>query len=93
MTQEELLQVESSQRQWNETLQHQEKLNAIIQEEEYCLFSMLKPKFGIDGNQYYVLYGEDLQSGIAGFGDTLHLAVIDFNRQFHKPITALNTNP
>lgn len=86
MNKEELDQVESSQRQWFDTLQHQEKMNLIVEQEEYNRFAMLKPKVGIDGNQYFVLYGEDLQSGIAGFGDTLYLAILDFNKSFHKPI-------
>ena len=87
MTQEELNQAESSQRQWYDTLQHQEKMSTIIQEEEYALFAMLKPKIGIEGNQYFVLHGENLQSGICGFGDTLYLAILDFNKSFHKPLT------
>jgi hypothetical protein len=48
------------------------------------LFAMLKPKFGLDDGQYFVLLGEDLQSGICGFGNTLILAIRDFNAQFHK---------
>jgi hypothetical protein len=86
MTKEELNQVESSARQWNDTLQHQEKMNVAIEQAEYNKFAMLKPKVGVDGNQYFVLYGEDLQSGIAGFGDTLYLAILDFNKTFHAPI-------
>lgn len=84
MNQNELLQAESSRRQNHEDLQHQEKMNLIIEQLEYNLFATLKPKFGKDGNQWYVLYGEDLQSGIAGFGDTLYLAILDFNKQFYK---------
>lgn len=30
-----------------------------------------------DGNQWCALYGEDLQTGIAGFGNTPFLAMID----------------
>ena len=82
----ELEQIESSQRQWNETLQHQEKMNILIEQVEYNKFMMLKPKVSIDGNQYCVLYGEDLQVGIAGFGATLYLAILDFNQQFYIPI-------
>lgn len=50
---------------------------------DYALFALLKPKVVKDGNQWCVLYGEDLQGGIAGFGDTIHEAVLDFNKQFH----------
>lgn len=31
-----------------------------------------------DGNQWSFLYGEDLQSGISGFGDTIEKAADDF---------------
>ena len=47
---------------------------------------MLRPKISIDGNQYCVLYGDNLQEGIAGFGDTLYLAILNFNKNFHEPI-------
>lgn len=86
MTKEELDQVESSQRQHFEVLLHQDKQALIVEQLEMNLFAMLKPKVSIDGNQYCVLYGEDLRSGICGFGDTLMLAIYDFNKQFHKPI-------
>jgi len=56
------------------------------EQNEFNLFAMLKPSIQKDGNQWCVLYGEDLQSGIAGFGDSLHLAVMDFNSQWYKSI-------
>ena len=86
MTKEELDQVESSQRQHFEVLLHQDRQSLIVEQLEMNLFTMLKPKVYQDGNQWCVLYGEDLQSGIAGFGDTIRLAIYDFNKQFDKPI-------
>ena len=56
------------------------------EQQEFNLFAMLKPSIQIDGNQYCVLYGEDLQSGIAGFGDSPHMAVMDFNAQWYKAL-------
>jgi len=35
-----------------------------------------------DGNQWGFLWGEDLQSGIAGFGDSISDAVKDFNKSY-----------
>jgi len=86
MKEEDFLQIESSQRQHHEILLNE--LNQIAANErlEYNLFAILKPKIGIDGNQYFVLYGEDLQSGTAGFGDTLYLAILDFNKSFNKKL-------
>jgi hypothetical protein len=46
---------------------------------DYKLFSMLKPLLIKDGNQWCCLYGENLQVGIAGFGDTPYKAIIDWN--------------
>jgi hypothetical protein len=37
-----------------------------------------------DGNAWCVLYGPDLQVGIAGFGDTPNDAVADFNARWAK---------
>ena len=76
--------LESQQRQFHEELQHREKMIGLQKEEDYLLFSMLKPKFYIDGNQWCVLLGEDIQNGVCGFGKTLDDAIIDFNRAFHK---------
>ena len=60
---------------------------AIAQEQqEYNLFSMLKPTIQRDGNQWCVLDGKDLQAGIAGFGDSPHAAVLDFNASWYKQL-------
>ncbi len=41
---------------------------------------MYKPRLSVDGNQWCALYGENLQDGVAGFGDSPELAYMDFNR-------------
>jgi hypothetical protein len=45
---------------------------------------LYRPGLSIDGNQWCALYGEDLQSGIAGLGDTPEMAMRDFNRNWHN---------
>ena len=84
MNQEELLQVESSQRQHHEVIQHQEEMSLVVEKEEYNLFAMLKPKLCKDGNQWCCLYGENIQEGIVGFGDTPYLAILDWLGAWHK---------
>lgn len=42
-------------------------------------FMMLSPKIYPDGDQWCCLLGEDLQMGVAGFGDTPELAAKDFD--------------
>ena len=82
----ELDQIESSQRQHFQALEHSLRQEILIKESDFKLFEMLKPKISIDGNQYCVLLGVNLQDGIAGFGDTLYRTVLDFNNQFNRVI-------
>ena len=51
---------------------------------ELELINKLNPKFSKDGNQYCYLYGENLQVGIAGFGDTVAMAVSSFYKAFYQ---------
>lgn len=46
----------------------------------------LRPRLFIDENQWCALYGEDIQSGLAGFGDSPHLAMMDFNKNYYKKL-------
>jgi hypothetical protein len=47
---------------------------------EYAVASAVyRPKIYMDGNKWCALYGDDLASGVCGFGDTPALAVRDFN--------------
>jgi hypothetical protein len=46
---------------------------------------MLKPALSLDGNQWCALYGENLQDGVAGFGDTPALAYADFDKAWVTP--------
>lgn len=87
MEEDQLKRSESSQRQWYDTLQHQEAMSTLVQSSEYNLFSILKPKIYRDGNKWCVLYGENLQTGISGFGETPYDAILNWTREFHKPIT------
>lgn len=45
-----------------------------------------KPSISIDGDHWCALYGEDLQSGIAGFGKSPELAMYDFDAAWYKKI-------
>lgn len=88
MTEEELQQVESSARQWHETLRHQSDIAYYVEREEYNLFSLLKPSLTKDGDQWSCLYGENLQEGVCGFGDTPYKAILNFNKAWHTPLKA-----
>jgi hypothetical protein len=46
-----------------------------------------RPTLSADGDQWCVLLGSDLQSGVAGFGDTPDLAMIAFDTNFYNAKT------
>jgi len=56
------------------------------EQQEFNLFAQLKPSLKKDGGQWCVLYGDNPQVGIAGFGDSPHLAIMDFNNQWYKSL-------
>ena len=55
-----------------------------VERAEYNLVALLGLHPYPDGDQWCVLWGEDLQSGVAGFGSTPHKAVLDFIRNLHR---------
>ena len=70
-------------------LTHQSEMNVLVQNEEMNLFTLLKPKLYRDGNVWCVLFGDNSIDGIAGYGETPMLAIYDFNKKWHEPITNL----
>lgn len=67
----------------------QEKLRAAETESDYKLFSMLKPRLFVDGDHWCCLYGEDIQSGLAGFGKSPIEAIRQWNAEWYKSTAAL----
>jgi hypothetical protein len=45
---------------------------------------LMRPKLSLDGNKWCALYGDSLQDGVAGFGDSPALAMEDFDRQWRS---------
>jgi hypothetical protein len=45
-----------------------------------------RPAISIDGSQWCALYGENLQDGVAGFGDSPALAMADFDANWILPL-------
>ena len=41
-------------------------------------------KMSVDGDQWCVLFGENLQDGVAGFGKSPEKAMRDFDKNWHK---------
>lgn len=50
-------------------------------------FVQLKPKLFPDGNQWCALYGDNIQEGLCGFGDTPAKAVVDFDTNYFNQRT------
>ena len=42
-------------------------------------FVLLKPKMYKDGSAWCALYGDNIQDGVCGFGDTPHEASLNFD--------------
>ena len=49
---------------------------------------LFKPKLSRDGDQWCALLGDDLQSGVAGFGDSPAEAMLDFDKSWNAKIGA-----
>lgn len=49
-------------------------------------FVNLKPRMFIDGDKWCALYGDNLQDGVAGFGDSPNEAMIDFDKAWYKKL-------
>jgi len=58
--------------------------NAAANKENLSIIAALGLKPFTDGDMYCFLWGDDLQNGIAGFGETVDLAVLDFNKNYFK---------
>jgi hypothetical protein len=48
---------------------------------------LFHPSISIDGDKWCALYGENLQDGVAGFGDSPALAMAAFDAEWTKDIT------
>ena len=58
-------------------------------ESEMCRPSVLyRPRLSIDGDQYCALYGENLQDGVAGFGQTPAEAMSQFDIAWRQALAS-----
>lgn len=66
------------------TIEHQERINTIVGEQELQLVKTWGLEPYKDGNMWCVLLGDNIQEGICGFGKTPYKAILDFNGAFHR---------
>ena len=82
----DLEQIESSQRQHYETMRHNTMMEGICTANDMALFVSLKPRLFIDGNQWCVLYGDNIHDGICGFGSSPIRAILCWNAEWHRSL-------
>ena len=65
----------------------------IVKQEEFLAAQdrrrpcvLFRPALFIDGDQWCALYGDDIQMGVTGFGDSPALAMWDFDFNWVKKI-------
>lgn len=51
--------------------------------------AVYRPALSIDGNKWCALYGDNLQDGVAGFGDSPADAMWDFDRNWHAALPSV----
>lgn len=49
---------------------------------------LYRPRVFIDGNKWIALYGENIQDGVAGSGDSPVEAMYDFDKHWHAKLSA-----
>lgn len=68
--------------QWNAALMAQ-----ISAEKQGKPHTLMRPKIYLDGDHWCALYGENLQDGVAGFGESPEKAMEDFDKNWESVIT------
>ena len=64
--------------------EHYEKMCLLTQQWDFRLVQMLGIKPHKDGDRWYFLYGDNIQDGVCGFGETPYKAMIAFNLNWDK---------
>ena len=54
--------------------------------EQHRPFILLRPRVFLDGTQWCAMYGENLQDGVAGFGDSPEYAAWNFDKVWCEKI-------
>lgn len=67
-----------------EMLIEEAELGVAIESAEFNLIRVLSPRISIDGDKWSVVYGENMQDGVCGFGTSPIKAMYDFNKAWHK---------
>lgn len=63
-----------------------EPLADIVMMEHIRPSVLFKPQLSLDGNKWCALFGDNLQDGVAGFGDSPALAMNAFDVEWVKEV-------
>lgn len=55
--------------------------------------AVFKPRLSIDGDQWCAMYGDNLQDGVVGFGDSPADAMWDFDRNWQAKLPTKVAGP
>jgi hypothetical protein len=64
---------------------------ATVRNEQIRPSVLLRPAISLDGAEWCALYGENLQDGVAGYGDSPAAAFSDFDRNWHAKVAPSST--
>ena len=64
----------------------QERLDAAITLSHFSIVSALNLTPKREGNMWFILWGENIQEGVAGFGETPYKAVVNFNDAMNESL-------
>lgn len=74
-----------------EAMKYNAAANDLFRSENMQRYSfMLRPRLSIDDNQWCALYGETLQDGVAGFGDSPDAAYDAFDKAWVEKLPTAN---
>ncbi len=54
---------------------------------------LMRPAISIDGNKWCAMYGDNLQGGVCGFGDSPSEAMQDFDRAWYAALSSAKGTP
>lgn len=63
-------------------IHHQERM--IVEFEKQRPVFLIRPHLAKNGNMWSFLYGDNIQEGICGFGETVAKAAADFDNNWHN---------
>jgi hypothetical protein len=71
----------------HQELQERAAYYAVINEEERMRPCVIwKPRLSIDGNKWCAIHGDNLQDGVAGFGDSPAEAMVEFDKAWNAKL-------